>query len=284
VQTGTVTPHLPAWTGPAGTQAGAPAARRRAGGWLQVPVWREAAALTQRRVITTDPLWQEPPLDAAGMPVLLVGGLFSTPALLAPLADLLDRCGCRCVIAPVRFGIGCGEATARRVEESLERLVETRGQPAMVIAHSRGGQFGRAVAVRRPELVKGLITLGSPLTRLLAVHPLLRAQIGLLGLAGGLGIGGLLRPGCLWGDCCAQLRADIDGPFPAAVRFLSVYSRQDAVVDWHSCLDAAARTAQVSASHAGLLWSPTSLAVIVRELAQTLDTATVEHGRQVVAS
>jgi triacylglycerol lipase len=68
------------------------------------------------------------------------------------------------------------------------------------------------------------------------------------------------------------------------VRFLSVYSRQDAVVDWRSCLDPAARTAPVAASHAGLLWSPSSLAVIVRELAQTLDTATVEPVNQTAAA
>ena len=107
MQIGTV-PHLSARTGLACTQAGAPAARRRAGDWLLVPLWRELAALTQHRMIETDPLWQRPPLDTAGMPVLLVGGLFSTPALLGPLADLLRRCNCRCVIAPVRFGIGCG--------------------------------------------------------------------------------------------------------------------------------------------------------------------------------
>jgi pimeloyl-ACP methyl ester carboxylesterase len=127
-------------------------------------LWREAAALAQRGVSETDPLWQRPRLDAAGMPVLLVGGLYSTPALLGPLADVLRRCKCQCVIAPVRFGIGCGEATTSLVEESLQRLVETSGQPAVVIGHSRGGQFGRAVAGRRPELVRGLITLGSPLT------------------------------------------------------------------------------------------------------------------------
>jgi pimeloyl-ACP methyl ester carboxylesterase len=236
----------------------------------RLPVWRGAAAFAHRQAIAADPQWRQPALDAAGMPVLLVGGLYSTPALLSPLADLLHRCGCRCTIAPVRFGVGCGEATARLVEQSLQRLVENSGRPAVVIGHSRGGQFARAVAVRRPDLARGVITLGSPLTRLLAVHPLLGAQIGVLGLAGALRIGGLLRPGCLWGRCCARLRADIAGPFPAAVRFLSVYSRQDGVVDWRACLDPAARTAEVAASHAGLLWCPASLAVIIEELAQTL--------------
>jgi hypothetical protein len=56
------------------------------------------------------------------------------------------------------------------------------------------------------------------------------------------------------------------------------------VVDWRSCLDSAARTARVTASHAGLLWSSSSLAVIVRELAQTLDTATVEPVNQTAAA
>jgi len=250
-----------------GAEPDRPGSVRRLAESLHAPLWQEAKALTQRREILRHELWKNPPLDARGLPVLLVGGMGSTARVLSPLQDLMLRYNCRCLVAPVKLGIGCGEATTRSVEQALLRLVHATDEPAVIIAHSRGGQFSRAVTVRRPDVVRGLITLGSPLNRLLAVHPLLRAEVTVLGLAGYLGMPGLLRPGCLWGRCCADLRRDIAGPFPAEVPFLSLYSRDDKVVDWRSCLDPAARLRHVSATHGGLLWSPVSLRAITEELA-----------------
>jgi pimeloyl-ACP methyl ester carboxylesterase len=199
--------------------------------------------------------------------VLLVGGMASTPKVLSPLQDLLHRFNCRCLIAPIRFGIGCGEATTKAVEQSLVRLAEATEEPVVIIAHSRGGQFSRAVTVRHPDKVRGLITLGSPLNRLLAVHALLKVEAAMLGIGGTLGLPGLMKFGCLWGECCAPLRSDLAGPFPAAVPFLSLFSRDDKVVDWRSCLDPAARLREISASHGGMIWAPSSLAAITEELA-----------------
>lgn len=251
---------------------------RRLAASARLPVWHEAQALTQRRAIESHSLWRTPPLDAAGLPVLLVGGMGSTPALLGPLRGLFERLGCRVEVAPVRLGIGCGEQTARAVENALAEFVEATAAPAVVIAHSRGGQFARTVAVRQPALLRGLITLGSPLTRLLALHPLLLAPISALCAAGALGVPGLLRPGCRWGSgtCCARLRADLSGPFPDTVPFLSVYSRVDRIVDWRSSCDPAARHHEVTTSHGGLIWDPASLTVIVEELASLLHSAPAE--------
>ncbi|MFC3456507.1 alpha/beta fold hydrolase [Amycolatopsis speibonae] len=182
------------------------------------------------------------------------------------MRDLLRRLDCQVAIAPVRLGIGCGEMTARMIENALADLTEAESAPAVVIAHSRGGQLARSVAVRRPELLRGLITLGAPLTRMLAVHPLLLAQVAVLGIAGALGVPGLLRPGCRWGACCAGLRADLTAPFPESLPFLSMYSRDDRVVDWRSSCDPAARHREVPASHGGLIWDPSILATVVDEL------------------
>jgi len=157
------------------------------------------------------------------------------------------------------------------VEQALEQLADATGRSAVVIAHSRGGQFARAVAVRRPELHRGLITLGSPLRRMLAVHPLILAQVAVLGLAGSLGVPGLMKAGCLWGECCARFPTHLQRPFPSEVPFLSVYSPYDQVVDWRSTLDPAARHRSVPTTHAGLLWSAESLSVISEEIGMLLD-------------
>jgi triacylglycerol lipase len=208
----------------------------------------------------------EPLVEGHGLPVLLVGGLASTPETLAPLHDWLSRCNCRPVTSSTRYGLDCGERTAGRVTDALRDLADTSGRRCVVIAHSRGGQVARTVAVRHPDLVHGLITLGSPLNRLLAVHPLLRAEVAVLGLAGTLGVPGVLRGACLWGRCCRAFRADLLAPWPAGVSFLSLYSRRDRMVDWRSSLDPAARHRELDTTHSGLLFAPESLTALGDEL------------------
>jgi pimeloyl-ACP methyl ester carboxylesterase len=152
----------------------------------------------------------------------------------------------------------------------MHALADSAGAPPVVIAHSRGGQFARAAAVRHPDLTRALITLGSPLTRLAAVHPLLRLEILVLGLAGSLGVPGLLRAGCLWGECCRRMRSQIAGPFPDKVPFLSVYSPDDEVVDWRASQDPAATHREVRSSHSGLISDADVFAVIAAELEHIL--------------
>lgn len=238
----------------------------RAAAALHLPLNREITMLAYRHALRAHPVWTDPPFDADGRPVLLVGGFGSSAIVLAPLHDWLHRLGARPMLAPIRFGIGCGERATRSVTTALERLADAAGEPAVLLAHSRGGQFARSVAVRRPELVQGLITLGSPLIRLLAVHPVIKAQAVVIGLVGTLGVPGLMRAGCLWGSCCRQLRADLTAPFPTQVPFVSIYSQSDSVVDWRASLDPAARHVEVHSTHGGLISDPAIFTVLCEEL------------------
>lgn len=223
---------------------------------LHVPLYEEARALRLRQLAHDLVRSTAPPLDAGGLPVLLVGGLLDTPWLLEPLSDWFDLLHCRPTLAPVGFGVDCGERTTGRVLRALEELVLGTGRPALIVAHSRGGQFARAAAVRRPDLVHALITLGSPLNRLLGgAHPLVRAEAVAFGVAGTLGAPGLMRYGCLHGRCCRTLREDLVRSFPPDVPFLSVFSRTDRVVDWRSSLDPGARHRHVRTTHVGLLYA-----------------------------
>lgn len=238
----------------------------RVADWLDIPVAHEAKALARRAEIKVHPLWTAPPLDAQAQPLLLIGGLCSTEQLLAPLRDLMLRLNFRCQPAPTRLGLGCGEALVRRSEDTLARLVDATGQPAIIVGHSRGGQIGRVLAARRPDLTQGLITLGSPLTRLLGVSPRLFAQLCVIAMAGSLGVPGFMRASCGWGSCCERLRKELTGTFPEQIPFTSIYSRTDRIVDWRSCLDPAARHREVDSGHGGLTWSPESLVTLVDEL------------------
>jgi pimeloyl-ACP methyl ester carboxylesterase len=122
----------------------------------------------------------------------------------------------------------------------------------VIIGQSRGGVFAKALAAGRPDLVRGVITLGSPLISQLAVHPLVLAQIGMVGMVGAVAGGHALSFRCLRGECCAKFRAALRDPFPPDVGFVSLYSRSDGVVDWHACLDADAEWVEIDASHCGM--------------------------------
>ncbi|MDQ1535679.1 MAG: hypothetical protein QOE58_72 [Actinomycetota bacterium] len=234
-------------------------------------ILREIRDLASRHAIEGHRLWTDPPLDTQGLPVLLVGGLASTAWQLQVIRDWLVRLNCQVRICPVAYGIGCGERTTERVTESLIAQGAETGRRSVVIAHSRGGQFARAAAVRRPDLVEALIVLGSPINHMVGVHTLLKAPVALLALGGTLGLPGLFSSTCLWGRCCRRLRADLQSPFPQDVSFLSVYSRQDAFVDWQSTLDPAATHREIDASHGGLLCTAEAFEAVADELAQIVD-------------
>lgn len=233
---------------------------------LALPVVQEAAALVSPIDIRDTPHWADPPLDAGGLPVLLVGGLASTPQSLLPLHDWLERLNFHPAISPINSGVDCAERTATCVADALADLVDATGRRVALVAHSRGGHFARAVAVRHPDLVECLVTLGSPVNRMLGVHPLLLMQIGVIGLMGSLRVPGLMRPSCLFGECCRRLREDLFGPFPTQVPFLSIYSRDDRLVDWRSCVDPDARHREVRSTHSGLVCSPAALLAVAEEL------------------
>src|SRR4051794_8764882 len=106
------------------------------------------------RALQRSGLLSEPRTDAGqGMAVMLIPGLFAHDQSLTLLARYLKRHG----FSPRRAGmvsnIDCSEREAQRLEKRLERAyVETGGRVA-IVGQSRGGVFGRALAVRRPDLV-----------------------------------------------------------------------------------------------------------------------------------
>lgn len=235
---------------------------------LKVSILREIESLASRHAIEDHHLWTDPPLEADGLPVLLIGGLASTPGQLQVLRDWLLRLNCRVRVCPVAYGLDCGERTTELVTDSLLAQAAETGQRCVLVAHSRGGQFARAVTVRRPDLVEGLVTLGSPFNRMLGIHPLLKAEVVMLGLGGTLGLPGLFRATCLWGQCCRRLRVDLLAPFPKEVSFLSIFSRRDPIVNWRNSLDPAASHREVDTSHNGLLCSAASFEALADELAR----------------
>jgi pimeloyl-ACP methyl ester carboxylesterase len=201
--------------------------------------------------------------------VLLIPGFMAGDASLRILAGGLVRHGYRPVMSGIQRNVDCSGATVDLLADRLEATAMQHGGPVAVVGHSRGGLLARALAGRRPDLVGALVTLGSPHTDQLAVHPVVLGQIVALGMLGTLGVRGLLRLGCGGGACCASFNEALAAPPPDGLPYLSLYSRQDGVVDWRACLDPWGRHREVATTHCGMATSTTVLDHIVTTLAIT---------------
>jgi triacylglycerol lipase len=236
---------------------------------MQLPLSQLSAIPLPR---TVPPLWREPRMGlewaalrrsdvyrGAGVPpgrgrgVLLVPGFLAGDGSLGTMTHWLRGAGYRTKRAGIRWNIACSELACTRLEERLECVAESTGERVIIIGQSRGGVLAKALGARRPDLVAGVVTLGSPVLSQLAVHPVVLAQVGVVAALGSGPVRGLISWSCLRGDCCSEFRAALEGPFPPEVGYVSLYSRSDGIVDWRSCVDPDAdECVEVRGSHCGM--------------------------------
>jgi len=136
----------------------------------------------------------------------------------------------------------------------------------LIVGHSRGGILAKALAAARPDLVAGIVTLGSPTvaTRRIARRPDTMA-VGAMVRSGHLP--NLLSWRCLSGTCGTRFRRKLTGPFPKSVGYVSIYSRSDAIAPWRGCRHPAARHVEVRATHLGLAYNQDAYRAVARALA-----------------
>ncbi len=225
----------------------------RSPGGRQSPIWREGRLALELARLLRDPIYRGRGVaDAGGQPVLLIPGFLAGDDSLGVMTKWLRRTGHHTSSAGMRINIDCSAAAAERLEERLERLAERQGQRVAIVGQSRGGHFARVLAQRRPDIVSGIVTLGSPQLDPFAINPLVRASVVVVGAIGTLGARGVFRRSCLVGDCCTSFWEVFEQPFPAGVGYVSLYSKSDGIVDWRACLDPDAKHAEVDASHIGM--------------------------------
>ncbi|MEA2469946.1 MAG: triacylglycerol lipase [Thermoleophilaceae bacterium] len=232
------------------------------------PLWREsrigleAAALLRSRVFKGEDV-----VDAQGQPVLLIPGFLAGDDSLGLMTQWLRRTGHHTKSAGIRSNVDCSSASVERLAERLACLAETSGQRVAIVGQSRGGNLAKVLAVRYPELVSGIVTLGSPQLDPFDVHPLVRMQVYAVGTLGTLGMKGFFKHGCKKGACCERFWEELAGPMPSGVGYLSVYSKSDGVVRWRACLDPEAEHLEINASHVGMAVHPRAYRAIAAALA-----------------
>ncbi|MGH3648660.1 MAG: alpha/beta fold hydrolase [Micromonosporaceae bacterium] len=204
-------------------------------------------------------------MAAQRVPVLVIPGFMAGDWSLFGMHRHLRRRGHRTFRSGIKINVGCSTELLDALTVRLERAAEDG--PVAIVGWSRGGTLGKLLTLRRPELVAGLVTLGSPNVDPLAARPYVLMQAELLAQLSRMGMKGLLDEDCLRGDCITWLRDQLGTPFPAHVPYTSVYSRRDGVVYWEACLDPDAEHVEVRAGHNSMGFDVTVLGIIEHRLA-----------------
>jgi pimeloyl-ACP methyl ester carboxylesterase len=219
-----------------------------------------------RLSLVRHPVWTAAVSDGAGMGVVVVPGFGGTDPDMALLRRWLGRRGYRPIGARLRFNVGCTAELVDRLERRVAEHVDRTGGPVILVGHSRGGWLGRLVAVRRPDLVRGLVMLGSPVLDPLDARGLAQLVLRVLVRLSALGVRGLLGPDCIAGDCRDTTLDGLSAPLD--VPAVAIYSREDGVVGWRSCLDPEAEWVEVRSSHTGMGVDPQLYQALVPRLAR----------------
>ena len=197
-----------------------------------------------------------------GDPVVLVPGFLAGDGTLGLMSRALRAQGFRTYRSHIRANVGCTLNAAAQLENRLESIALRRGTRVQIVGHSLGGMLARGVAVRRPDLVSNIVTMGSPMLAPGAHHPSLAATVELFVRLSRAGVPGLMSAECVGGSCARQSFDESRQPLAPHVGFTAVYSRRDGIVDWRACVDPIAHAVEVTASHLGMAFDPRVIDVV----------------------
>lgn len=208
-------------------------------------------ALEVPRFVAFSRLARLPPGD--GHAVVVLPGFGASDLHTRPLRRALQRLGYDANGWGLGRNLGMRPAVKAGLADLLDRLYERSGGPVSLIGWSLGGVFARELARHKPQKVRRVFTLGSPING----EPDANNMMPLFRLANR---GKPVNPDRAGFDKRKQ---------PPAVPCVALYSRSDGIVAWQCCLEPEAantENVEVRGSHFGL---PSNLQVL-RALAERL--------------
>lgn len=206
------------------------------------------------------------PDQGRGTGVLLVPGFGFGDLSLRLTRTWLARRGYVPIGARIGLNVGCTTALVDRLEQRLEAHHEATGGPVVLFGQSRGGGLARLLAVRRPELVRGLVMLASPVLDTLGAHPSVVRVARTLARLSAAGLPGLLDEDCFAGPCYdTNSTAMADS---LTVPALAFYSRHDVIAPPELCADPCAECVEVGSTHTGMALDPHLYELLAPRLAE----------------
>ena len=191
-----------------------------------------------------------------GHPVVVFPGLTAHDISTAPLRRYLHLLNHSACGWDQGFNFGPRPGVLDEAREQLVRTFESTGRKISLLGWSLGGIYARELAKEVPQLVRGVITLGTPFA---GSHKSTRAWR-LYELASGRRM--------------EQESESYNLPKAPPVPTTSIYSRTDGVVAWQGSVQSPSRenpqteNIEVLASHVGLGFNPSAWWAIANRLAQ----------------
>ena len=195
-------------------------------------------------------------------PVVLVPGFMAGDSTLMLMSRHLRKLGYRTYRSTMHANVGCTQEASYALERRIEAIAIKRERKVSIVGHSLGGLLARGIAARRPDLVDGIITMGSPMLAPGAIHSVLAFDLSVVIALRRAGLGGMMGDDCTSGDCARLSWEESRQKLDASVAFTSIFSRRDGVIDWRGCLDPGAKTVEVGTSHLGMAIDPVVFDVV----------------------
>ena len=190
-----------------------------------------------------------------GHPVLALPGFLASDLSMAPIRRYLTELGYDTHAWNMGRNLGGVASKRAALRDLLKRIHDQTGRKVSLIGWSLGGVYARDLALQMPDMVRAVITLGSPFANDIRATNATRLYEALSGEAV---------------DDNPEIREAIAGDLP--VPATSIYSRADGVVNWRTCLlrpsDRAENIEVHLASHIGLGVNPAALWAVADRLAQ----------------
>jgi len=231
------------------------------------PIWQEAMLGLDWLSLRASPVYHGLGVPRGdGAAVILVPGFLATDIYLWEMNLWLRRIGYTAFMSKIGWNADCVEVMVTRLSHTIDRAFEETGRKVHLIGHSLGGVLSRSAAVRQPEKVASVITLGSPF-RGVASHPLVLATANRVRDLINIKHSGQ-QSDCYTGYCSCKAILDLQVPFPASIRSSAVYTKTDGIVDWRYCIsDDPATDFEVQGTHVGLAFNHQVYKIIAERLA-----------------
>jgi len=232
-----------------------------------LPILCEPCALLEYAALRMSPVYYGLGVQAGdGTAVVIIPGLLGMDLILVELQAWLCRVGYRAYLSGMGTAADCPNVLARNLMGTIDQAYAETGQRVHLVGHSLGGIFARSAAVRLPERIASVTTLGSPF-RGLVVHPLV------------LTLGDIVRshirnrhpkppPGCATSRCSCPFARSLRRKWPTSVAQTAIYTRADGIVDWRYCRTGDPTVdVEVGGTHLGLIFNSTTYLCIAERLA-----------------
>jgi pimeloyl-ACP methyl ester carboxylesterase len=154
-----------------------------------------------------------------GHPVLTLPGFLASDLSMAPMRRYLSELGYDSYAWQMGRNIGGVSRVRAALRDRLTEIHDATRRKVSIVGWSLGGVYARHLALQAPELVRYVITLGSPFANDVTATNATRLYEALSGEA-------------VAAD--PELRKTIAGDLP--VPTTSIYSRSDGIVNWRTCV------------------------------------------------